>query len=271
VKRRDLFVFVGIIAVFLAIGATLIATKSLPEEQAKHFNAFSGNMSLQSEVKIIKAPTPDDNTFIYAANDVAEQAYNIAQQDPRVKQIIDSTKGKAVTIAAVQPTALIGPNDQLIHGSDGQVLITANWQAVDGKVISGVADLDNLAGKQGRAYQHIWDVRVDLNKQAVTDIIKKERTMTETLRGDRVYSGLNMFLLDAVAISPGTTLKWTNDSNVPHDVVGVYNSTAGAKVLNSGFFDANEGWQYTFSEKGTFEYRCTIHSEEGMKGTIIVE
>jgi plastocyanin len=271
-KRRDLLTLVGITAVFLAIGATLILTKSLPEEQAKNFNALSGNMSLQSEVKILKEPTPGDNTFIYAINDAAEEAYNIARQDPAVRQIIDGAKGRAVTIAAVQPTLLVGPDGQLIHSAGGQVIITSNWQVVDGKIYSDAAGFDSLSGKQGKSYQQIWDVLVDLDRQAVTGISKEpQRVMTETLRDNRVYSGMNMFMPDAVAISAGTTLKWTNESNIPHNVVGIYNSTAGQKAVDSGFFEANEGWQYTFSEKGAFEYRCTIHSEEGMKGTIIVE
>lgn len=271
-KRREVFTLVGIMAVFLAIGVILIATKSLPEEQAKNFNALSGNMSLQSEIKIIKEPTPGDNTFIYAVNDVAEEAYNIAKQDPRVQQIISDSKGKTVTIAAVQPTLLVGPDGRQIHSSGGQVIITANWQVVGGRFYSDVAGYDSLSGKQGKSHQQIWDILVDIDRRAVTDISKEqERVMTETLRDNRVYSGMNMFMPDAVAISSGTTLKWTNESNIPHNVVGIYNTTSGTKALDSGFFKSNEGWQYTFAEKGTFEYRCTIHSEEGMKGTIIVE
>ena len=85
-------------------------------------------MSLRSDARVIKQPTlDDDNTFIYyAINDVEEQADNIAKNDTRVKQIISETKGKAATIAAVQPTLLVGADGEPIHSSGGQVIITAN-------------------------------------------------------------------------------------------------------------------------------------------------
>src|SRR5690242_5984763 len=77
--RKDLFVLVAIIAVFLTIGVVMIVTKSLPEEDAKNFHTLSNNLTLNSGVKIIKEPMPDDNTFIYAINDVAKEAYIVAQ------------------------------------------------------------------------------------------------------------------------------------------------------------------------------------------------
>jgi plastocyanin len=57
---------------------------------------------------------------------------------------------------------------------------------------------------------------------------------------------------------------------VPHDVVGTYKTEFGSKVIDSGFVEHDRFWQYNFDEDGVFEYRCTIHSEEGMKGTIII-
>ena len=270
--RKDLFVLVALIAVFLTIGVVMIATKSLPEEDAKNFHALSDNMTLSSDVKIIKEPTQDDNTFIYAINDVAEQAYNIAQNDAEVKQIMDGIKGKAVTIAAIQPTLLTSADGQLIHSSGGQVIITANWQLVDGKFYSDPASISSLQGKQGESHQQIWSIIVDLDKQKVIDVApESERVLQETLRPNLVYAGMNVFLPDAVKISPGTTLKWVNESNVPHNVIGVYKSANGSQVaVDSGFIEHNRSWQYPFNEQGVFEYRCTIHSEEGMKGTIIV-
>jgi len=270
--RKDLFVLVGIIAVFLAIGVVMIATKSLPEEDAKNFHTLSDNMTIKSDVKIIKESTPGDDTFIYAINDVAEEAYNIAQGDAQVKQIMDSIKGKAVTIAAVQPTLLTGADGQLIHSSGGQVLITANSQSIDGKPYSDPASFDSIQSKQGESHQQIWSVMVDLDKRKVIDITQEpERVLQETLRSNLVYTGMNVFLPDAVKISPGTTLKWSNESNVPHNVIGIYKSDSGSQVaVDSGFIEHNRSWQYSFNEKGVFEYRCTIHSEEGMKGTIVV-
>jgi hypothetical protein len=109
-------------------------------------------MSLRSDARVIKQPTlDDDNTFIYyAINDVEEQADNIAKNDTRVKQIISETKGKAATIAAVQATLLVGADGEPIHSSGGQVIITANWQVVDGsRPYSSSSGFDGLKGKRG--------------------------------------------------------------------------------------------------------------------------
>lgn len=244
--RKDLLVLVAIIGVFLAIGVVAITSKSLPEETAKNFHTLSGNLTLNSQVKVIKEPTPGDNTFIYAVNDAAEEAYNIAKNDAQVKQIIDGTKGKAVTIAAVQPTLLTDSNGQQIHSSGGQVIITANWQLIDGKFYSDSVSFDSLQGKQGESHQQIWNVLVDLDKRAVTDInVEPERILKETLQSNLVYEGMNVFLPDAVKISPGTTLKW---SNVPHNVVGIFKSESGSQVsVDSGFIEHNRSWQYPFN------------------------
>jgi hypothetical protein len=86
---RDLILLIAIIGGFLAIGAILIATKSLPEEHASQLHPLTNILLLSSEVKIIQQPTPEDNTFIYAVNDIAEQGIDIAKNDPRVKQILE--------------------------------------------------------------------------------------------------------------------------------------------------------------------------------------
>jgi hypothetical protein len=116
-------------------------------------------MSLRSDARLIKQPTlDDDNTFIYyAINDVEEQADNIAKNDTRVKQIISETKGKAATIVAVQPTLLVGADEEPIHSFGGQVIITANWQVVGGSrpYSSSSSGFDGLKGKRSESYQQI--------------------------------------------------------------------------------------------------------------------
>jgi hypothetical protein len=109
-------------------------------------------MSLRSDARVIKQPTLDENTFIYyAINDMEEQADNIAKNDTRVKQIISETKGKAVTIAVVQPTLLVGADGEPIHSLGSQVIITANWQVVGGSrpYSSSSSGFDGLKGKRG--------------------------------------------------------------------------------------------------------------------------
>lgn len=270
--KKELFILGGIIAAFLIIGIVMITSRSLPEEGAMNFHALSNNMSLQSEIKVIKEPTPDDNTYIYAVNDAAEKAYNIAKSDPQVEKILDTTKDKVATIAAVQPTLLIGQGGQQIYSSGGQVIITANWQLVDGSIYSNPESFNNLQGRQSESHQQIWNILVDMDKQKVIDITSElERTMQETLQPNIVYTGMDMFLPDRIKISPGTTIDWPNISNVVHNVVGIYNKTSGSKVsVDSGPIQHNTSWRYTFNQEGVFQYQCTIHSQEGMKGTIII-
>jgi hypothetical protein len=239
--EKEFLLLGGIIAVFLAIGTILITTKSLPEQGASNFNALS-NMSLQSDIGVIREPTPDDNTYIYAINGAAEQAYIIAQNDIQVKQIIDSIKDRAVTIEAVQPTLLVTPDGQQIHSSGGQLIITANWQIVDGKPYSEPVSFDSLQGKQAESHQRIWSVTVDMDKRKVIDItVEPERILQEILSPEHVYAGMNMFLPDAVKVNFGTTLKWSNESNILHNVVGIYKTASGSVPVDSGFI-GHKAW-----------------------------
>jgi plastocyanin len=41
-------------------------------------------------------------------------------------------------------------------------------------------------------------------------------------------------------------------------------------AIDSGFIEPNASWQYRFDKEGVFNYLCTIHAEEGMRGTVIV-
>lgn len=269
--KRDLFLLVGIISAFLVIGGVLILTRSLPEEHARDFRPLSaGNLTLDSGIIVIREPTPDNNTYIYAINNAAKEALYIALNDTRVQQTLDQARGKAVTIAAVQPTLLMTSSGEAIHSSGGQVIITVNWQIVDGTAYSSSADFASLEGKQGESHQQIWNIIVNMDTQQVTSISESKRLIEETLRQNLVYAGMNMFMPDTVTVDAGTTIRWFNDSNVPHNVVGAYRTESGSKVIDSNFIERGRSWQYGFEESGVFEYLCTIHIEEGMKGAIVV-
>ena len=100
-----------------------------------------------------------------------------------------------------------------------------------------------------------------------------------------IRADVNMFIPNTVIVKEGSILRWSNPSNLPHNVVGVFNQTTGLGAAakssglihknstgnnNSGFIQPTNSWQYHFSKAGVFNYLCTIHSEEGMRGTIIV-
>lgn len=271
--KKELLIMAGVVAVFVVGGVALMSSGLLPEESARNFNALS-NMTLKAENIVIKEPTKGDNTYIYAINDVAGQAWKIAEQDPGVQGILAQTRGSAVTIAAVQPTVFADPSGKVMHGSSGQVIITANRQLVGGVPYTDAESFSAIAGKQGESHQQIWNVFVDMDSNKVINITtENERVMSNALRNDIVYGGMNMYMPDAAVTQAGSTVRWINESNLPHNVVGTYRTDSGQTIakIDSGFFNNNESFQYKFAQKGVFEYHCTIHSEEGMKGTLIIE
>lgn len=272
---RSLLPLFAVIGAFLVIGAVLISSGLLPEENAREFHALT-DVSLRSDIRVIKEPTPEENVYIYAVNDVAEQGLEIAQGDERVKEILEIAREKeaVVTIAAVQPTLLADrETGELFHSSSGQVIITANWQTVDGILYSEPVTFDQISGRQVVSHQQIWNVHVDLDENRVAEISQRaDRVLSETGRPGVIRADVNMFLPNAIAIDSGSAIRWPNPSNLPHNVVGLFSQTAAetSEKIDSGFIDPGESWQYRFEKEGVFNYFCTIHSEEGMRGMVIV-
>ena len=272
-KVKEVLPLVIIVAITLTIGGIMFGAKLTPEQTITNFNAMS-DTSLKNDLRVLKKPTSEDNTFIYAINQVAARGLDIAQNDTTVKQIIGGQKGRALTIAAIQPTVLQdNKNGKVSYSPVGQIIITSNWQYVDGKFYSNPANFNALENKTGESHQHIWNVFVDLGKQTITGITEEpERVMKETLQPNFVFTGMNMFMPDTVKVNSGSVLTWFNNSNLPHNIVGVYKKNASRSPIpvDSGIIQPNESWRYNFNADGIFEYSCTIHSTDGMKGKIII-
>jgi plastocyanin len=66
-----------------------------------------------------------------------------------------------------------------------------------------------------------------------------------------------------LTVTVGDTVTWTNADSMPH--------TASAEdgAFDSGNLDPGQAFSFTFTEPGTYEYRCDYHSD--MQGTIVVE
>ena len=270
----------AIIAITITVGLVLTALNLLPEQQAMKFNPLS-ETPMKTDFRVIKTPTPGNNTYIYALNEVAEDALRIAQNDKRVKQIINEQENKALTIAAVQPTVILdernGTGESGYKFATGQIIIVANWQYMDGKPYTKAADFNEIRNKIGESHQRIWNIFVDLNKRTVSKISEEsERVISKTIQPNLIYPEVNMFMPDLVKVNAGSEIKWPNNSNLPHNVVGIYKKTASGPqsqqnvTVDSGFIQPGESWNYVFNDKGILEYHCTIHSANGMKGTIIV-
>ncbi|MFL6320063.1 MAG: plastocyanin/azurin family copper-binding protein [Nitrososphaeraceae archaeon] len=274
-RLKELIPLIVIVSVILAVGITLISTKLTPEQTISKYNPMS-EQSIKNDLRVLKTPTPGDNTFAYAINQAAAKGVQVAQNDTAVKQILAGQKGRALTIAGVQPTLLQDKSGKVSYSPVGQVIITSNWQYVDGKFYSNPANFNEISNKTGESHQHIWNVFVDLSKGGVTGISEEpERVMKENLQPNFIFSGMNMFMPDTVKVRPGSVLTWFNNSNLPHNVIGIYykNTTGFSSIpvsVDSGIIQPNESWRYNFNGNGIFDYRCTIHSADGMKGTIVV-
>jgi plastocyanin len=71
------------------------------------------------------------------------------------------------------------------------------------------------------------------------------------------------FTAPELTVAVGTTVKWVNHDDIPHNVVDK-NKTFRSKAL-----DTDDSFSYTFASAGTFEYFCGLHPH--MVGKIIVK
>jgi plastocyanin len=313
ISIRGLLPFFVIVGAFLVIGAVLITSGVLPEERAREFRSLT-DITIANDMNVIKEPTLGDNTFIYAVNDVAQRGVDIAQADARVRQILDDAKSKqaTVTIAAVQPTVMVDrQSGESSHSSAGQVVITSNWQTIGGTAYPEPQSFAAVADRSLESHQQIWHVLVDVDNGQVRQVNQQaDRVISDSINPDVVRTEVNMFMPNAIVVDAGSAVRWINPSNLPHNVVGIFNQTTAQDAVNntgliidnstnstnnnantntedaqsslqspsssdaiaidSGFIQQGQSWQYGFNEPGVFNYLCTIHAEEGMRGTLII-
>lgn len=66
-----------------------------------------------------------------------------------------------------------------------------------------------------------------------------------------------------VTVTAGSTVRWTNHDDIPHNVVSE------DKSFKSKAMDTDENFSFTFTKAGTYTYFCSIHPK--MTGKIIVQ
>jgi plastocyanin len=79
--------------------------------------------------------------------------------------------------------------------------------------------------------------------------------------GKTVKVGDDFFRARTVRVAPGATVTWKWVGGDGHNVVG---KGFRSSVRNRGTF------KHRFTKRGTFGYVCTLHAEDGMRGTVIV-
>jgi len=268
--QRDLVIVILVVGGFVCVATIVIALHGLPEEGASTFNPLS-QVSFSPQVKVLKNATSADNTYIYAISDQAAEAIKIAMNDSQIKEILSQSATSAITVAGVQPTPIQDKNGNILGSSSGEVVITSNRQSIGGKPYLGGADFANISGKSIESHQQIWNVLVDMDARKVTDIESdQERVNYRIIKQNSIETAMNMFMPDNVIVKRGANVTWDNNSKLEHNVVGIYRTASGKNIaVDSGFIPPNRSWKFSFIEPGVFQYQCTIHSEEGMKGTII--
>jgi plastocyanin len=59
----------------------------------------------------------------------------------------------------------------------------------------------------------------------------------------------------ALTVTAGTTVTFTNRDDIPHTVT----STTKPRLLDSPTLDTDQSYTFTFKEKGTYSYFCSLH------------
>jgi plastocyanin len=75
------------------------------------------------------------------------------------------------------------------------------------------------------------------------------------------------FLEADLVVRVGSTVTWTNKDETPHS------STSDDGLWDSGLFDRNESYSFTFEAPGVFHYYCSAHGGPGgggMSATVTV-
>ena len=80
-------------------------------------------------------------------------------------------------------------------------------------------------------------------------------------------SNISGYSLSNITISAGTVIKWINSHSAPHTVTS---GTPGnlSDIWDSGTISNGNSYSYEFSNSGTFQYFCKIHTS--MRATVTV-
>jgi plastocyanin len=70
------------------------------------------------------------------------------------------------------------------------------------------------------------------------------------------------FTPQEITVSPGTTATWVNQDDLPHTVV------SNDKKFKSKALDTDDKFSFTFTDRGTYEYYCSVHPKMTAKVTV---
>jgi amicyanin len=62
-----------------------------------------------------------------------------------------------------------------------------------------------------------------------------------------------------IKVKKGTTVTWTNEDSIGHNVIASDSSKTGGLPTNAPLLNQGETFSHTFDEVGTFSYNCAPH------------
>jgi plastocyanin len=83
-----------------------------------------------------------------------------------------------------------------------------------------------------------------------------------------VYMRHELFSPTRIQVVLGTTVTWTNQDTVPHNVTLSPVVMSSSNNWESELLYPGQSFSYTFASQGTFQYHCQEHP--GMVGVVIV-
>jgi plastocyanin len=92
--------------------------------------------------------------------------------------------------------------------------------------------------------------------------------MTTSQEAAVVMSDLS-FKPAKIKVKKGTTVTWTNNDTIAHNVVAADSGNTGGLPTSSATFGRGGTFSFTFNNVGTFEYMCTPH-KAFMRGSVQV-
>ena len=99
------------------------------------------------------------------------------------------------------------------------------------------------------------------------DIIVIESDKTDTNQDSRIVipngnfdvSGASFYLPLNLEIPAGTTVIWTNDDSVPHNIQSQDEFGSVTDLFNSPPMNTGDTFEFTFEEEGVYNYFCSFH------------
>ena len=125
----------------------------------------------------------------------------------------------------------------------------------------GVTDVNYVAKHRSLA---VIDMPLAVVGATAITTTAQDARSTITGGGQSISIDNFSFSPSVLTVAVGSTVKWTNHDDIPHNVVSVDNAFPKSKVL-----DTNDSYSYRFTKLGEYGYFCGIHPH--MTGKVVVK